>query len=287
VSTILAADGTRIAYDTWGAADGPPLLLLQGLGVDARGWGLQRLPLGRRYRCLAVDNRGVGGSADAPHPFSLEQMADDAAAVLDAEGVASAHVMGASMGGVLAQILAVRHPQRVRSLVLACTACRHHEWRRELFEQWAATVRAGGMGALGGDGLRWLIGPRLHRRFGVWLNLMARIVLSAHPENFAAQVQAILDAADELRFELAAVPVPALVITGSQDLLTPLGDAEELAELLAGSRLFELRGAGHALMVEAPNAFNRAVVGFLADVAGVDAAPATPSVRPDSLSSAG
>jgi 3-oxoadipate enol-lactonase len=283
MTTARAADGTRIAYETWGTADGPPLLLLQGLGVDARGWGLQRMALGRRYRCVAVDNRGVGGSADAPQPFSLEEMAADAAAVLDAEGIDTAHVLGASMGGVLAQILAVQHPHRVRSLVLACTACRHHEWRRELFEQWADTVRRDGMGALGGDGLRWLIGPRLHRRFGGWLNLMARIVLQARPENFAAQVQAILDAADALRFELASVHVPALVITGSQDLLTPLGDAEELAELLDEARLFELRGAGHALMVEAPNAFNRAVIGFLADVSAAD----EPATDAGSLSSAG
>jgi len=265
-STALAKDGTRIAYDAAGRRGRPPVLLLQGLGVDARGWALQRIPLGRRHRVLAVDNRGVGGTADAPRPYSLEQMSDDAVAVLDAEDVDRAHVVGASMGGVLAQILAVRHPHRVRSLVLACTACRHHEWRCELFQEWADEVCAGGMGALGTDGLRWLIGPRLHRRFGVWLNLMARILLQAEPENFAAQVAAILDAADELRFELARVDAPALVITGSQDLLTPVGDAEELTELLPRARLEELRGAGHALMVEAPNAFNRALVSFLAEV---------------------
>ena len=102
----------------------------------------------------------------APRPFSLEQMADDAVAVLDAEGVDRAHVMGASMGGVIAQMLAVRHPDRVRSLVLACTSCRHHEWRRELFAEWADAVTERGMGALGGDGLVWLVGPRLQRRFG-------------------------------------------------------------------------------------------------------------------------
>jgi len=267
VSTALAGDGTRISYEATGRRDGPALLMLQGLGVDHRGWAMQRFPFGRRYRCLAPDNRGVGGSADAPRPFSLEQMADDAVAVLDAEGVDAAHVLGASMGGVLAQILAVRHPTRVRSLVLACTACRHHEWRRELFTQWADDVTAGGMGELGGDeGLRWLIGPRLHRRLGVWLNVMARLLLQADPGSFAAQAHAILDASDELRFELAQVHVPALVITGSQDLLTPLGDAEELAELLDEARLVELRGAGHALMAETPNAFNRAVLAFLAEV---------------------
>jgi 3-oxoadipate enol-lactonase len=263
--TALARDGTRIAYEASGRRGGVPLLLLQGLGVDARGWALQRVALGRRHRLIAVDNRGVGGSAGAPRPYDLEQMATDAVAVLDAEDIDAAHVLGASMGGVLAQILAVRNPERVRSVVLAGTACRHHEWRRELFQEWADAVLADGMSALGGEALRWLIGPRLHRRFGTWLNLMARILLQAKPENFAAQVQAILDAVDDLRFELATVRAPALVITGSQDLLTPVGDAEELAELLPRARLEELRGAGHALMVEAPNAFNRAVQAFLAE----------------------
>ena len=265
-SSALAGDGTWIAYDASGRRDGPPVLLLQGLGADARGWALQRIPLGRRYRLIGVDNRGVGGSANAPRPYSLEQMADDAVAVLDAEGVERAHVVGASMGGVLAQILAVRYPDRVRSLVLACTACQHHEWRRELLQEWADDVRAGGMGGLGSDGLRWLVGPRLHRRFGAWLNLMARILLQAQPENFAAQVAAILEAPDELRFELVHVDAPALVITGSQDLLTPVGDAEELTELLPRARLEELRGAGHALMVEAPNVFNRALLNFLGEI---------------------
>jgi 3-oxoadipate enol-lactonase len=266
VKLARADDGFMVAYDVYGKRDGEPLLLIQGLGADSRGWTLQRMSFGRRYRCYAVDNRGVGGSAGAAHPLSLEQMARDAVAVLDAEGVDRAHVMGASMGGAIAQIIGVRHARRVRSLVLACTACRNHEWRRELLAEWAAAVERGGMGALGGDGLRWLVGPRLHRRFGVWINFTARILLQASPENFAAQVQAILDVPDDLRFELALVDVPTLIITGTQDLLTPLGDAEEMHELIPGSELVELRGAGHSLMVEAPSAYNKAVLEFLARV---------------------
>jgi 3-oxoadipate enol-lactonase len=193
-------------------------------------------------------------------------MANDAVEILDHEGIESAHVMGASMGGAISQFIAVAYPERVRSLVLACTACRHHEWRRELLREWADRVLERGMGALASDGLHWLVDPRLHRRFGLWLNLMARILLQATPEAFAAQVDAILNADDDLRFELGGVRVPTLVITGSQDLLTPFGDAEELAELIPSSRLFELRGAGHALMVLAPNAYNRAVMEFLGEV---------------------
>jgi 3-oxoadipate enol-lactonase len=268
VPELIAGDGVEIHYEVFGRRDGDPLLLIQGLGTDSRGWAFQRLSLGRRYRCVAIDNRGVGGSGRPPGPYSLFQMADDAVAVLDAEGIEQAHVMGASMGGAISQILAVMYPERVRSLVLCCTACRHHEWRRELLKGWADAVHERGMSALGDDALEWLIGPRLRRRFGLWLNLLARIVLQQPPEPFVAQVHAILDMSDELRFQLADVRVPTLVLTGSQDALTPVGDAEELAELIPGARLEILPGAAHGLMVEAPNAFNEIVVRFLAEVTG-------------------
>lgn len=265
---VIATDGVLLHYDVFGRRDGPPLLMVQGLGTDSRGWALQRIALGRRYRCIAPDNRGTGRTEAGPGPYSLEQMALDALSVLDAEGVTSAHVLGASMGGVIAQIIGVLHPHRTRSLVLACTACRHHGWRRELLAEWADAVRAEGMSALGDGALEWLVGPRLRKRFGIWLNLLARIVLQSPPEPFIAQIEAILDAPDELAAELATLAVPVLVITGSQDSLTPVGDAEELAERIPGARLEVLAGAAHGLMVEAPNAFNDAVLRFLAEVDG-------------------
>lgn len=269
---VVTDDGVSIHYDVFGRRDGPPLLMVQGLGTDSRGWALQRLAFGRHYRCFAPDNRGVGRTERTPGPYSLERMALDALCVLDQEGVDRAHVMGASMGGVIAQIIGVLHAHRTRSLVLACTACRHHEWRRELLQEWVDAVDEGGMAALGDEALAWLVGPRLRKRFGIWLNLLARIVLQSPPEPFIAQVRAILDAPDELRAELVHLRVPTLVITGSQDSLTPVGDAEELVELIPHARLEVLGGAAHGLMVEAPNAFNEVVLGFLAEVDALDAA---------------
>jgi len=158
VPSVAAADGTPIYYETWGRPDGEPILLIQGLGADQRGWALQRVPLGRRYRCVAVDNRGVGRSGRPPGPYSLFDMAEDAMTVLDHAGIESAHVMGASMGGVITQIIGVAYPERTRSLILSCTACTHHEWRRELLAEWAQTVTEKGMAGLLPDGLRWLVG---------------------------------------------------------------------------------------------------------------------------------
>ena len=190
-------------------------------------------------------------------------MADDAVAVLDAAGVERAHVVGASMGGAIAQVLAVRHPDRVRSLVLACTACRHHDWRRELLAEWAAVANERGMAELSRRAMRWLVGPRSLRRFWPALGTLGPLAMRVPPYAFAAQVRAILATDDSLRFALPALAVPTLVIVGNQDILTPRGDSEELAELIPGAELAVVSGAAHGLMVEHATTFNRIVIDFL------------------------
>jgi 3-oxoadipate enol-lactonase len=265
--------GTRIHYEVSGRADGEPLLLIQGLGADRRGWALQRFALSRRYRLYLVDNRGAGGSDKPRGPYDLEVMADEALSVLDAEGVRSAHVMGASMGGVLAQILAVRHPERVRSLVLACTASRHHAWRRELLEEWAELAERRGMRALAAKAVRWLVGPRHHRRFHLPFRVLSPLVLNVPAHAFAAQARAILAFPDDIRELLREVQVPTMVVVGSQDILTPVADSEELCELIAHAELHVIGGAAHGLMVEHAGTFNDLVLGFLDRAADVTADP--------------
>jgi 3-oxoadipate enol-lactonase len=266
VAFTSASDGTRIHYEVAGNRRGEPLLLVQGLGADLRGWAFQRFALGRRYRLYLVDNRGAGGSDKPEGPYDLEVMADDARAVLDAEGVADAHVMGASMGGVLAQLLAVRSPERVRSLVLACTACSHQPWRRELLAGWATLATERGMGALSGKALRWLIGPRHRRRFGLPLSVLAPFVLNAPAAAFASQVAAILGQPDDVADALRTIAVPTLVVVGTQDVLTPMADAEELVEHIPGAELVVISGASHGLMLDRAGEFNAAVLEFLSTV---------------------
>jgi 3-oxoadipate enol-lactonase len=269
VPFVSAADGTTIHYRMVGRRDGEPLLALQGLGADSRGWIAQQRALGARFRLILVDNRGVGASDRPEGPYDLEVMAADAVAVLDHAGVDSAHVMGASMGGVLAQVMAVRHTARVRSLVLACTACRHHRWRRELLEEWRSVALTDGMGALTSVAARWLVGPRLLRRFQPAIGMLGPLALRVGPEQFAAQIGAILSLDDALRLELGGVHVPTKVVVGSQDMLTPLGDSEEIAELVPRAELTILGGAAHGLMVEQAGTFNQVVLEFLDEVVGV------------------
>lgn len=260
---VATADGTTIHYRMLGRRHGEPLLAIQGLGADSRGWIAQQRAFGARYQLIVIDNRGVGGSDRPPGPYDLEVMATDAVAVLDHAGVESAHVMGASMGGVLAQILGVRHASRVRSLVLACTACRHHNWRRELLEEWREVALTDGMGALTTTAARWLVGPRLLRRFQPAIGMLGPLALRVQPEQFAAQVTAILSLDDALRHELATITAPTQVVVGSQDMLTPMGDSEEIAEHIPGAELAVLGGAAHGLMVEQAGTYNRTVLDFL------------------------
>src|ERR1051325_10801928 len=120
----VSSAGADIYYEEAGQGGGPPMLLLQGLATDHVPW-LRHLPvLGQSHRLILLDNRGVGRSGKPPGPYSTRQMAADALAVLDALDVASADIVGVSMGGMIAQELALAAPARVRRLVLVCTAAR-------------------------------------------------------------------------------------------------------------------------------------------------------------------
>ena len=259
----LAGDGTRLAYGLSGPENGEPVVMIQGLGADRRGWARQRRAFASRYRVLTPDNRGVGLSDQPAGPYDLGVMAEDVLACMDDAGIESAHIMGASMGGVISQIIGVLHPHRTRSLTLACTACQHHRWRRELLEGWAEDALLNGMRQFAASKGKWLVGPRSLRRFWPVLGAFGGLALNVQTRSFVAQVRAILDADESLRFELPTIRVPTLVIVGSQDILTPLADSEELAGLIPGSRLAVIRGGAHGFMFENAGTFNETILDFL------------------------
>jgi 3-oxoadipate enol-lactonase len=258
-----AEDGCRLHYQVVGRPGGDPVLLIQGLGADMTGWTFQRLALAPRYRTIAIDNRGAGRSDKPFGRYTLDQMADDAVAVLDAAGIERAHVIGASMGGAIAQLLALRHPARVESLVLMCTACRNHPWRRELLLEWAAIANELGVGEMSRRAAHWVVAPRSIRRFLPALGWLGPLYLGLPAHAFAAQVRAIVDAPDAAD-ELAEISAPTMIMVGNQDILTPRGDSEELAERIPGSELVVISGAAHGLMVEHATTVNRIVLSFLA-----------------------
>lgn len=258
-----ASDGIRLHYEVLGRSSATPVLMIQGLGADKHGWDMQRFVLAARYRVIALDNRGAGRSDKPFGHYSLEQMADDAIAVLDQVGVEQAHVVGASMGGAISQIVALKYPERVRSLTLACTACRNHPWRRELLTEWATAASEQGMGSMTREAARWVIGPRSFRRLVPAFGWLGPLALGRTSHAFVAQVRAILATDETMAERLDEITVPALVMVGNQDILTPRGDSEEIAERLPNAELVVISGAAHGFMVEHATTFNRVLLGFL------------------------
>ncbi len=258
-----SADGTRIHYVTYGPSDGEPLLLIHGLGTDHLGWILQRPALAGDFRCIAVDNRGSGQSDKPIAAYRLEDIAADALAVLDAENVDSAHIVGASMGGVVAQIIAVTHPERVRSLVLSCTACQMGAWRSELLEEWIERAPILGMRRFMTENLNWLIGPRSMRRLWPIANFIGLMAARSPVHGLVNQLKAILAVDEALAAELSNISAPTLVIVGSQDILTPVADSEMIASTIPGAELAVIRGAAHGLMFDHARTFNKTLRTFL------------------------
>jgi 3-oxoadipate enol-lactonase len=260
----VATDGIRIHYEVTGITKRAPVLLVQGLGGEKNSWNLQRAALALRHRTIAFDNRGAGRSDKPSGTYDLEQMADDAIAVLDAAGLDAVHVVGLSMGGAISQIIALKYPHRVRSLTLVATACRNHQWRADLLQSWADTAATDGMASLGKEAARWMIGPRSFRRILPALGWMGPLQLFNPPDAFVSQVQAILTTDDRaLNDELRNITCPTMVVVGNQDVLTPRGDAEEIASMISTAELVIISGGAHGLHIEHASTFNRILVEFL------------------------
>jgi pimeloyl-ACP methyl ester carboxylesterase len=244
--------------------DGPPLLLLTGLGYALWSWQRQLPDWSRRFRCIAVENRGSGRSPKPPGPYSIEQMADDAAEMLDGR---RAHVCGYSMGGYLAQALARRHPELVERLVLVCTATGGPNLvptPPETAETWAANAgRPPPEFARATMPLSFRPGWTDAHPDEFEALLRDRLEFPTPPECWRAQYDACLDwlARAAPAEEIAA---PTLVVHGDADRVVAYENGVELSRRLPNARLETFSGAGHLLFLEEPERFNRLVEEFLA-----------------------
>lgn len=260
---IISLPELDLYFETRG--EGPPLLLLNGLGLDLTAWGPQIQTLSRAYRVLAFDARGTGRSGAPSHPYGISDLASDALAFLDALGVERAHVLGLSLGGFVAQQLAIHHPSRVKSLVLAATAARLPPRTRHVVELWRRMALGGTHPEiLLGDQLAWMFSDRFFAD-GSWVSATVEMVLAnphrASSEAIAAQAAASLE--HDTRAALSRIRIPTLVMVGRNDLLLPVSCAQELASSIPGAQLSVIEEAGHAFAVESSKRFNAVVLDFL------------------------
>lgn len=265
----LAPVGSHsLSYEIHGEGPGPPLLLIAGLGGASQGWLALQVPeFARRHRCVLFDHRGVGASQDPGGPFGTADLADDAAALLEALGIERVHVLGAFLGGMVAQELALRHPARVARLVLVGTWARPDAKRRMLVAKWKAMVGHGlPREIIAWERMLWTLSDETLEQADLVEPMLEGYLRDGFPmseSTFVRQCDACLehDAAERL----AAVTRPALVICGQQDLLTPPRLGRELAEALPDAHLVTIPHAGHLVMAEAATRFHEIVLQFLED----------------------
>jgi 3-oxoadipate enol-lactonase len=258
----VGAGKWRLYYEIEG--DGQTVVLLHPIGLDLTCWEAQVGALAPHSRVLRVDLRGHGRSDAPPPPYTLAGFAEDVQGLLSALQLAPAHVIGLSLGGMVAQTLALEYPQAVRSLVLADTNSTLPPEARPAMVERGEAARRGGMAAVVDTTLaRWFTPAFMGS------TIVARCrerLLADDVEAWAASWQAISEVNTEPR--LREIRVPTLVLTGEQDVSAPAARARAMATLIPEARLEIVPGAPHMAPLERPAEFNAAVLAFLRVIAG-------------------
>lgn len=247
--------------------DGEPVVFIHGFPFNARMWDEQLASLPAGWRAIAPDLRGFGASAGGPAgPYTMDQFADDIAALLDHVGVRSAVICGLSMGGYVAFALHRRHRQKVRALVLCNTrpGADTEEARRNRLVQ-AARVRQDGVAPVVESMLPRLMSDLSKKKHPELVTRVREIMESTPPETMARVLEGMAQrpsSEDQLR----DISVPTLIIHGDDDAIVPRGEAQMMARNLRGARLEILEDCGHLSNLEYPDLFNRHVHEFLANL---------------------
>jgi pimeloyl-ACP methyl ester carboxylesterase len=255
VSTV-SANGVELWVEQEG--EGADVLFISGLADEAACWVDQVVGLRDRYRVTTFDNRGVGRSATPDGPFQIVDFASDTAALMDALGLQRAHVVGSSMGGAIAQELALAHPDRVRSLVLNGTWCRGDRFLLEIFRNWMWSAEKA-------DSIRdflvtvnlWCFSPRIWNEGTMdgWIDAAQASPYAQSVDAFCRSAQALID--HDSADRIAAIAAPTLVTVGELDLVLPPRFSQALVDRIPNSRMAVVQSAGHQPFQEVPDQYNR------------------------------
>lgn len=261
----VLANGQQLYYEELGAGD--PVLFIHGFGSDLNAWGLVTRELRESYRCIVYDQRDSGRSGRAAASYTVRDMAADAAALIAACDAAPCHVVGYSMGGAVAQELAINYPASVRSLTLVATYDQGDQRGTDNLRSWAhmreTFTREEYFRAI----YPWLHTYREYEQPGFIDERIRRSLEAPNPQDQAAfvrQMEATLghDAASRL----PSITAPTQVIVGAEDILAPLRFGRALAAAIPRSRLLVLPDVGHSLLSVKPDDVKRAILGFLGSV---------------------
>ncbi len=236
-------NGTKIFWTEQGA--GEPLLLIMGLGGSHQEWRRILPQLAEKYRVILFDNRGVGNTIFNDEPFTIPLMASDAKAVLDAANVESAHILGMSMGGMIAQEFALNYPEKTRSLILTVTNC---GGRESVLPKPEVLFALQGRGVATPEDAFWAMAPFIYDaatpREIIAEDLAAREGKFTAPANFMRQLQAIMTW-QGTHARLSNITAPTLILGGKNDQLIPCENSKIIADQIPDSKLVELENSSH------------------------------------------
>ncbi len=242
-----------------GPADAPVVVLSNSLGATHRTWDAQAAALAERFRVVRYDTRGHGDSPVPPGPYSIDDLADDVVALLDRLGVAKAHVVGLSLGGMTGMRLAARNPERVDRLVVLCTGA--HLTPSSAWTERAATVRDGGAVAVAEAVVaRWYTPGFLDANPAVRKE-SEEMVATTPAEGYAGCCEVI--AAMDLRPDLPHITAPTLAIAGADDPATPPPHLEEIAAAVRDGRLLVVPDSAHLANAQQPGTITPAIIEHL------------------------
>lgn len=260
--TIDAPNGPVSGFEV---GNGPPVVLIAGLGSTSRIWGNFPAVMGRQFRVIAIDNRGVGGSAGG-NRFSLPGAAEDLEAVLDARDVNQAALLGASMGGVIALTAALKIPDRISRLVIASSAARLSVHGRRLLETLQDLLLYAPPDRAGAALMTLAFSPTFHERFARFVEDADRLYGPEESDlpGILFQLDHLLQGWD-LRNDLPSIDVPVLVLCGDRDPVVAPEDTAELAGLIPHAELVRVPGAAHSVLAEGGEPVLEHLATFLAE----------------------
>ncbi len=250
---LLTSDNTRIAFELTGNAVGQPLIFLHSLGSDRNQWRPQITALSGDFRILGVDTRGFGLSDAPTGPYTLERLSTDVIELADMAGFDTFHLCGLSLGGMMAQWIAIHHPHRLRTLTLADTAAKIGT--AEVWNERGETAMAHGVGSMVEVILaRWFL-PTFTARNPELIASLRATLTATEANGYAGACAALRDA--DLRDEVSAITAKTLVIAASDDGATPPSDLEYLHAQIEKSRYHLIQNAAHISNLEAADEFTR------------------------------
>lgn len=259
----IHANGIDIAFERHVHANAarPWLVFAHSLASDHTMWRPQLAAFAADFSLLAYDLRGHGGSSAPDGDYPLELLADDLAALLDAQRIARCHFVGLSLGGMVGQMAALRHSGRFASLTLADTTSRQPAGARAVWDERLALVRAQGMAPLVAPTLERWFTPALRANAPAEVARIGALIAATPVAGYAGCAHAVVNV--DLTDRLSGIACPTLVIVGREDAGTPPAMAETIARQIRGARLVVLDHAAHLSNIEQAAAFNAALRAFL------------------------